>query len=307
MKTHPWERITATFFDADTNALLVGLSDGRIVMGRGLTDNAFLTGSRDVSAVATDYFGNPSHRGVEKMVFGLCDAILEVAASKRLLAWKSVSRPFSAERVQDIRATFLTPVLDAGRDFVRWDTVAWRQDVVSGGSVVVSVRCGADSGAVSAAPWVSWTTDDADASFSLDAFNPTGRMIQARVEMLSSSAASTSMGSLSLGYHKLRAAYFFTTKFSLEKGTDARRGLLTCGMTKPQNSEISFGVSKSNSGDWRDYVEVPVGQAFDVPSPGVDSVKVGIRLVPYDAVAVPEVDEFAVMIGGEKDNLLNKT
>ena len=298
------ENITSLFYDSDRDVALVGLSTGRILMISALASTAYSAGSRRMYAQAEDSFGNLSSTSSTPITYALWKQILHVAEGKGRQASKSV-KAYGASLRETVSAVFITPVLFAGDDFERWHTILWDQ-VPGQGEVTVFIRAAVSETALVETGWKVFREEGSGSfSKSLDDICQNGPWAQAKVEMRSSSG-SPSIGSLGIFYGTKHASYFFTTKLVLEKGSNATSGLVTASATKPANTEVVFGIAPSNTADWKEYQVVELDKVFQMPDGAGDRFKVGIKLVSYDTSSVPEVDEFAISIGAEKDNLLNQ-
>jgi hypothetical protein len=74
-------------------------------------------------------------------------------------------------------------------------------------------------------------------------------------------------------------------------------------MTEPKNTEIKFGIAGTNTSDWNDYSVVEMNKLFSLGN--LERIKIGIKMVSYDE-NVPEISEFSLLTGSEKDNKLNE-
>jgi hypothetical protein len=298
--------IRSLHYDPSKGVVLVGTSDGRIIAIDSFASTGFLTGARSVSGQFMDGFGNVSDAAWSNITYCLHNKILEVASDRSILDWKSVSKPFSAESAERISGIFTSPVLWGGDDFVRWDNLVWSQALPAGSSVRVGVRVGETPESVLGKGWSYFSGDGAGVTRSLDGFNLVGSYMQIQVTMDTEAENVTPMvSSLSVTYETKFAVYFFTVKMVMEKGTNINSGLITGHMTIPQNTEVKFGIAKSNTADWHDYVNVDLDKVFEVPPDFKDRMKVGIKFVSYSPSAYPVVDEFAIAVGGDKYNRLN--
>jgi hypothetical protein len=74
-------------------------------------------------------------------------------------------------------------------------------------------------------------------------------------------------------------------------------------MTEPKNTEIKFGIAGTNTSDWNDYNVIETNKLFALNN--LERMKIGIKMVSYDE-NVPEVAEFSLLTGSEKDNNINE-
>jgi hypothetical protein len=308
LELHDGAEIRALYHDQERGVLLAGISDGRIIKISSLASTAYLTGNRSLLAEVKDGFGNASDAGWSNLFYGLRNRIIEASEDKAPVRWKSVEKPFSADSVPKVMAVFTSPPMDAGEDFMRWNTLDWDQSVASGTGIKVGARVAETEGGLASVPWTMFESSSSGSiSDSLDGFNHKGSFIQLRVEMTTEASGQTpEVARLVASYTTKFAVYFFTTKFSLEKGTNIGEGLLTASMSVPTNTEVKFGVTGTNSSDWTDYFEITPDELFAFPEEMDDKLKVGIKLISYSELAAPVVDEFAISFGGDKKNLLNE-
>jgi hypothetical protein len=300
--------ISALHYDAASKTLLIGVSDGRIIKATSLSSNAYLAGTRSVFAQIKDGFGRISASGWSNLTYALKNIIMQVSEGKVPTKWLSVSRPFSAQSSEKILATFISPPMYAGDDFVRWELLNWSQVVSSGSGVRIAVRVADSEEALASSSWCYFYSDVAGGvSESLDRFNLAGAYVQMMVEMVTyENSVSPQVGSLSVSYRTKFAVYFFTTKFKLEGGSNASTGLITASMSVPTNTEVKFGVVGTNSTNWLDYKVVDLEKLFVMPDSIKDRLKVGIKLISYSDTAAPSVDEFGMSIGASKLTQMNK-
>jgi hypothetical protein len=302
--------IESLFYDQGRNAVLIGLSDGRILKMDYAASTGFLTGERSVFVKAADGFGNWSHTSWSNIFFGIKDKIMEVASSKAVSRWKTVVKPFSADSPSRIVATFLSPVMWAGEDLSFWKRIDWDQQVLAGTSVKIKVRVADTAEALLQKDWTVFSvgTGVPAGSESMDGFNGNGSYLQVGVEMETELSGVTSqMSKIAVLYETKHAVYFFTTKFVLDRDSNTQTGLITGKMTVPEKTEVKFGVAGTNSADWAEYTVVELDKMFAVPEEARRRVKVGVKFVSYSDTAYAVVDEFAVALGADVDNQINRS
>ena len=300
--------IESLFYDRSRNAVLIGLSDGRILRMDYAASTGFLTGERSVFVKAADGFGNWSHTSWSDIFFGIKDKIVEVAASKAVSRWKTVVKPFSADSPSKIIASFLSPVMWAGEDLSFWKRIDWNQLVVVGTLVKIKVRVGENPESLMQSDWTVFSAGAGQpaGSESMDGFNGRGSYLQVGAEMETDLAGVTpQLSRIVVFYETKHAVYFFTTKFVLDWASNVQTGLVTGRMTVPEKTEVKFGVSGSNSADWSDYTVVDLDKIFAMPEEARRRLKVGIKFVSYSDTAYAVVDEFAVAVGADVDNQIN--
>jgi hypothetical protein len=72
---------------------------------------------------------------------------------------------------------------------------------------------------------------------------------------------------------------------------------MVANITEPIHTEVKVGISNQHSTNWNDYTVMKFNEFFDLAN--YENVKVGIKMISYDE-QVPEVAEFALLMGGEK-------
>jgi len=196
-----------------------------------------------------------------------------------------------------------------------WKELIWTESKPTNTEIVICIRTGSSSEDLLNKDWdICFCSEESDFGYNftgsiirnLEDLNVSDRFIQFRVTMSSTSfSVSPSILDLAVTYVTKFAVFFFTTKFVLKKDTNSKSGVLVAQVTEPQNTEIIFGVANKNSSDWVDYTIVEPEDLFCVDD--FESIKVGIKMISYADDAVPVVDNFALMIGGDEDSLLNET
>ena len=153
----------------------------------------------------------------------------------------------------------------------------------------------------------NWTSFDSTSvqPISLDTFSLKEPWIQIRVSLKSSfKNISPSVSSVAVSYRTKFAVYFFTTKFILERGSNLESGLIVANMSIPQNTEIKIGISDKNSAVWNEYQIISTDKAFQIATEDTERLKVGLKFISYSNNAIAITDEFALMLGGQKMNVL---
>jgi hypothetical protein len=318
--------VKAMYADGVTGSVLISLSDGRILRMDEISMLAWLTGDRIISAQVMDGFGNVSVSGTMGILYALHNRIIEINRAKEQIKWKTVTEAFSATTLDEVSGTFTSPVMWAGEDFGFWKGLYWEHDSPAGTEVSVHARVSGDPTSILSGQWYdmspgavesenferesSSSSDTAHTTTSMfksmDRFNTMGNYLQIRITLKTSSPTRTPVVSKITAYYESKfAVYFFTQKFIMEQGSNAKDIFVTGTYSMPQNTEIRFGVTPGNSVDWNDYTVVEPGRLSSMPPGTNDRFKMGIKLLSWDDSAFPSVDEFAVMLGADKDNLLN--
>ena len=288
------------------NVVLLGLSDGRILKLDYIASNAFLTGERSLYAQIQNQFGLVSSSSWVNLLYRLHQKAVTLSSAGAIESIYESEMPFSANQTNESVGVFTTPVLWGGSDFSYWNELVYDQVVATGTRAYVGIRVGATSEEVLLADWVNYELTGSSIVQSLDFFNSFGSYMQIRVVLISSVADLTSsVSNLSVTYQTKYAVYCFTRKFLLDRNTDLKSALITATVTVPTYTEVKFGVTGSNSVDWRDYTIVELDKSFAVPAGVEDQIKVGIKFITESVSAAPVVDGFALMFGGDVMNQLN--
>ena len=127
--------------------------------------------------------------------------------------------------------------------------------------------------------------------------------MQIKVSMESKGIVSPSVADTTIVYTTKEASYFFTTRFSLENGSDINTGLIVADITEPVNTEVQMGVCNFESSDWNDYKIVSYDRFFELDN--FENVKVGMKFIAYDETHIPEVASFAMIFSGDKKQTVN--
>lgn len=302
------ETVMSMMYDRPRGAVLVGTSDGRILIIRRLGMNAFMAGDRTIYASAIGPSGEESDAKHRNVRYGIIDRILEISSSHEIARWKKFENPTGIDSNKKSIGTFTTPVLWAGENFGWWGDLSWSQSLPDGCRVVVQARMAGSSDAVSSAKWMTLESDSSGMVVkSLDESSIAGSYAQIRVHLESPAGSdSPEVSTLILPFFTRHVSYFFTVKMSMHKGTDIRGGMLVGVVSMPENTDVKWGVANSASADWNDYVEVTPGKAFTLPEGFGDRIKVGARMVSYDDERYPSVDEFSLTFDSDVDNLIGR-
>ena len=302
------EEIRALFLDSATGKVLVGTSQGRILIVSHLGTNAYMAGNRTIYATRTNDLGVESPVSSVNVRHGLMDKVVELTSGFSITRWKDVVGVLGAESVQAVSGTFTSPVLWAGEDFGWWGDASWTQSVGENSRAIVSVRIAGSEEALLASGWVSVESAASGATtMSLDASSTAGAYAQVRVVLASTlGSENPTISNLVVPYHAKHASYFFLTKISMKKGSSISGGMLTAAVSVPRNTEVKWGISSGNSSNWNDYLPIKPGETFSLPAGFGDRGKIGVKLLAYDDQRYPIVDEFAVAFDASIDNLLNK-
>jgi hypothetical protein len=302
------EYIISMIKDMSKGGVLFGTSKGRILTCDKSLVNAYLTGERKVFAEIKDGFGNVSDTTYANFFYALYNKIAEINEDKEIIKWK-FQEEVSAIETEEINAVFLSPILYVEQDLGFWKQLVWRETKPADTDIIICVRSADSQTDLMAKTWDNcYSSNSSDVgpviSRSLDDISMDGKYIQFKVIMSTTLIDTTPIVTyVTITYSSKYAVYFFTTKFSLEKDTNLATGLITANITEPQNTEVQFGITEENTVSWARYQVVEPNKFFDLSN--MDSVKVGIKMIAYDTTQYPEVAEFALLTGGDKDNLMN--
>ena len=303
------ETVEALFHDLTHNAVLIGTSSGRIIRMTSLASTAYLTGERSVFAQFSDGFGFVPPTKWSNVFYALQNMVVELTEDKVPTNWKEVTKSFSATKIDEVSGIFTSPIMWAGEDLGWWNNITWTQESKSSGDIKVAVRVSDSTSTIITVPWMTLPSANGSSTVtrSLDYFNPKGSYIQMRVILVSKIRDSTpKMTDMTVSSETKHAVYFFTTKFKMSKETQLDSGMVTGHMSVPKWTEVKFGVSGTNSADWNDYTVITPDKLFAFPSEFTSRFKVGIKFISYSNTAFPVVDEFAIALGADADNLINK-
>ena len=302
------ETIESMMHDDSRGVVLLGTSEGRILLVKTLELNAFMMGNRTIYASAIGGAGEESDAQPKNIRYGIIDRILEITSGYEIINWKSVDMPLGAESNGTSVGTFTTPILWAGENFGWWGDLSWSQVIPSGCRVVVQVRTGGSAEAVQNANWMTLEgVASGNVVKSLDYLSTAGGYGQIKVHLESPSmTASPSVSDLVLPFFSKHVSYFFTVKMVMKKGTGIKGGMLVATVSVPTNTDVKWGVTNSASVDWNDYVEVIPGEMFTLPAGFGDRIKVGARMVSYDDERYPSIDEFALTFDSDIDNVIGE-
>jgi hypothetical protein len=306
------EHIVDMVEDEGFGRILFITSGARVLSSTKADINAYLTGDRKIYGEVKDGFGIQSQTVSTQVLYALYKRIAEINQDKEITKWTYEEDP-SAIKSDRLEAVFLSPVIQVKEDLGFWKDLLWREDKYDDTELLICVRAGATLEEMQAKPWDNcYISRDSDSGYGttgvitrnlLDS-GLEGQFLQFKVVMTTDAKdISPALLDLSITYSTKFALYFFTTKFSLVNNADAKVGLLVANMTEPLNTEIRFGVVNTNSADWNDYEVISPDKFFTLDS--FENIKVGIKMISYSE-NIPEVAEFALMNGADKDTTLNE-
>jgi hypothetical protein len=300
------EIITSMVYDDAKGFVLLGTSEGRILLVKKLGLNAFMMGNRTIYASVTGGAGIEIEAQPKNIRYGLMDRIFEITSGHQITRWKSFDNPSGIDVHTTNVGTFTTPVLWAGENFGWWGDISWSQVIPAGCRVVIQIRAGGSTEGVLSAVWKTFEeTTSGNITKSLDEIAIAGSYAQVKVYLESPAATvNPQVSNLILPFLAKHVSYFFTVKMAMEKGTNIKGGMLVGLVSTPANTEVKWGVTNSPSVNWNDYIEVTPGKIFALPEGFGDRIKVGAKMIVYDNEVYPSIDEFALTFDSDIDNLI---
>lgn len=299
------EYITDIIEKEDSGLILLSTTRGRIISCSDTTINSYLTGDRTIFVDVKDGFGL-SNVSSTSVMYALYNKIAEVNEDREIVKWKFVTEP-TAILVEKITGEFLSPVLFVREDLGFWNELIWDEIKPSDTDIVVSIKSGTSMEEILSKPWTysfsSNVGETGTITRNLNTITLKGQYLQVRVEMTTNKSNTTPIVSnVTVKYSTKQASYFFSTKFTLAKDSMTDRGMFVATITEPQNTEVKFGLASKETSDWDDYTSYEPDKFFSLEN--IDDLKIGIKFISYDE-HVPEVAEFALILGGEKVKVLN--
>jgi hypothetical protein len=300
-----WEYITSMIKDPIKDWILFSTSEGRILRCDQALFNAYLTGEKTVYANVTDGFGNISDTASVDFFYALYRKIAEITSDHEIVRWKYVVDP-AAISIDEAKGIFLSPIFSVKEDLGFWKELIWEETKPTGTETIIYMRNASSEEELKLKPWdygfYSLSSESGTITRELNNIGLNGKYLQLKTEMTTlTGGAQPSIAKITVNYSTKQATYFFTSRISLENNANAQKGLLVATMTEPQNTEIKFGISSINSIDWNDYQIVNPEEAFTLNN--LENIKVGIKFISYDE-HIPEIDEFALIVGSEKMKVL---
>jgi len=301
------EEIRSLFCDPVSSSVIIGTSQGRILVVNQLSSNAYMAGNRTIYASCKNCNGDKTSESYVNIKYGLKDKLIELTDSMTITRWKSIRGISSVEGYSKVSGIFTTPILYAGEDFGWWENMSWTQEVSENNRVVIAIRVASSEENLLKSTWITNEEISSGAkTWNLDKFSASGSYAQIKIVLESEiSSDNPSVSNLILPYKARHASYFFTTKLSMTKGTSIRGGLLTASVLIPRNTEVKWGVS-SGSSNWNDFTQITPNKLFELPEDFGDRLKVAAKMISYDNVRYPTINEFSVAFDSDIDNLIGK-
>lgn len=302
------QRITSLFVDKQSNNILLGLNDGRIIKANRSVINAYATGKRVVSAVVEDAYGNISNEVALNVLYLLRNAILKVDGNEAVSSTWTANCPYSAIETGEIKGIFTSQPLWAGEDFIFWKEIMWDIANPTGTKTTLQVRSAPTSDSLEASEWKTFNASSGQHFESLDTLDIKNPWLQTRCILTTSNKNHTPIvAKVAVVYRTKFSVYFYTTKFVMERNSNLESGLLIANMDIPRNTEVKIGVADNNSSEWNGYQIIDPEKSFLINKKDSERIKIGFKLISNSPDTYATIDEFALMLGGEKMEILKVT
>ena len=282
---------------------------------RTIPANAYGTGLTEIFAQILDGDGTLSEITYDFVYYDLYKAVISVFPESFSVVKEKIST-FGINKATQIVGVYVSDILKADEDFGFWKTVSWTQNL-NQGRAIVAFKVSDSEVDIKSKDWQYYVSIESSAygqyetstvSESLDRFNLKGRYMQFKVTLESKQDSLTPIvNNFVISYATKHSVFFFSRKFKIDKSYSIDDILMTASYSEPQNTELRFGVTNSNSSDWQDYKIVNLDELVKLPVGWGNMVKVGIKMSSYTDKFYPEVQEFAFLLGSDSDNNLNKT
>lgn len=286
---------------------------GNIVKIRSIPTNAYGTGLSEIFSQILDGDGSLSDIVYDYVYYDLYKAVASVFQNNFNVVKENVNA-FGINKLDSIIGVYVSDVLVADEDFGFWKTISWTQNL-NDGRVVVALKVSDSESELLAMDWQYYISLESPAygqlgaftiSESLDRFNLKGRYMQFKVVLESYTSDSTPIVTdFVISYAAKHSVFFFTRKLKIDRKHNIGNILITSSYSEPQNTEIRFGITNSNSAEWQDYKIVNLNELITLSSNWGNVVKVGIKMSSYTETSYPVVQEFAFLLGSDNDNNLN--
>lgn len=300
------ETITDVISIEETSSILLATSLGRIISCGKDFLNAYMTGNKSIYANVKNGFGEESNTCATAITYALYNKIAQINESKEIEKWKF---EFDASAITEERidAFFIGPILNVKEDLGFWKELIWQETKPNDTEIVISLRSGDTIDGLVNKDWqYAYSSNIGEGTTITRELNNTtlkGQYLQVKVDMSTNTQNVTPIVSdVTINYSTKQASYFFTTKFSMANNADTNRGMIVANITEPKNTEVKLGITNGTSVDWKDYQVISPDKFFELDN--TESMKIGIKFISYDSY-IPEVAEFAVMVGGNIVKALN--
>jgi hypothetical protein len=290
--------------DNSLNSIVLLTSQGRILECKESVINGYLTGNRTIWGTVKDGSGINNTSSTQFM-YALYNRVIEVSQEKEIVKWQYLEKAI-ASPINYVNGVFISPVLYVQEDIGEWRELIWDEIKEENTDVLISLKAADSVDELFYKKWDnSFASEDGEGGHivrSLNAIDIRGKYAQIKVEMISKSNISPSVANVSLVYSAKQASYFFTTKFSLENGSNINKGMVIAQITEPVNTEIQIGICDTESTNWNDYTVIPLERFFDINK--YESIRVGMKFTMYDETHAPTASNFSIIFSGDKSQRL---
>ena len=293
------EYITKISKDEHYNVILFLTSTGRILSCDQIILNAYLTGERKIKGTICNGLGYRS-QSETNITYALYKAIAKINKNKEIIK-KSVSENYIPLMSNEIYATFISPIFKMDEDVILWDQLIWENNISIENNTTISVRTSNNLNDFTS-NWNNALVFHNDSNEIINEINLKqeklqGNYIQIKIDVfVKNHDFETIVSNLSISYLTSKAYYFFTNKISLQS-PNIHNGIIKADFYEPVNTKIDFGITNSNSSNWKDYDIIPVNEMFTKKIN--NDVKIGVRLKSYNGISIPYVSNFSIFFGGE--------
>jgi hypothetical protein len=281
---------------------------------RTIPNNAYGTGLTEIFAQILDGDGTLSQVSYDFVYYDLYKAVVSIFPESFSVVKENVNC-FGINKSTKAVGVYISDVLKADEDFGFWKTLTWTQSL-NEGRAVVALKVSDSESDILLKDWQYYVSVESSAygqyggsmvSESLDRFNLKGRYMQFKVTLESQQTnTSPSVNNFVISYAAKHSVFFFSRKFKIDKSYNINDILMTASFLEPQNTELRFGITNSNSSNWEDYKIVNLNELVTLPSDWGNIMKVGIKMSSYTDKTYPVVQEFAFLLGSDNDNNLNR-
>jgi hypothetical protein len=278
---------------------------GRILESSMTEMNIYKSGYRSVYSETKNSYGFTSQTKEAKFLYALQNKMIEVNEEKSIDSYIYAKKSIPL-KIDTIKSVFVSPIIKADNDIGSWSNLIWTGQNEIGSSMNIYFRNSDTISNLYNEKWnYGFNISDSLSTLqkSLNGFNLNKQYLQIKIETTIEDQIESYISSVILEYTTKNSSYFYTTKFSLENGTDANKGMLVANVYEPKGTEVQFGVSNKDSSDWKDYTVITKDEFFKLEN--YNNIKVGIRMISYNE-NLPNVSEFSLITNGFKANKINE-
>lgn len=287
-----------TYMTKEYDSILFGTSNGRILSCNKIYFNAYLTGNRNIYADVWNEYGYKSTTAISNITYALYHKIIELNSKNEIISQKTI-KDSAISLVDNITATFVSTPLYIKDDVGFWNELIWEETKPENTEVRIFLRNAHSIQELYTLDWkycfTSTENETGIISRKLESLLLNNKYMQIKAEITTNKKYITpTIKNIIINYVTKYSSYFYTVKFSLDKTTDIKNGLITANINQPTNTEITFGVSNTETNDWNNYKTIPINTLFSLDN--YKNIKIGIKLSSYTN-SYPSVDEFSIMLG----------